>query len=59
MNKAYDRLKKAFEDNPVQVLFAAGIVAQGVAKLMHANTERQNAKTYRMETIRRTMLKNR
>lgn len=57
MNKAMDKLKKAWEENPLQVIFIAGIAANGVAKLMKANTERQNAKTYRMETQRRMMLK--
>lgn len=47
------RLKEQVEDNP---LFAAGIAAAllgGCAKLLDANTKRQNAKTWRREVKRR------
>jgi hypothetical protein len=47
------KLKEQVEDNP---LFAAGIAAgllAGAAKLLNANTSRQNAKTWRREVKRR------
>lgn len=56
MNKGLAKLKEAWEENPLQVLFVAGLLTQGAAKLMKVNVERQNAKTYRMETQRRMML---
>lgn len=59
MHKAYEKIKKAFEENPLQVIFVAGIAMQGAAKLMKANTERQNAKTYRMEVQRRLLMNKR
>lgn len=47
------KLKQQVEDNP---LFAAGVAAGllgGAAKLLDANTKRQNAKTWRREVKRR------
>lgn len=51
------KLKEQVEDNP---LFAAGVLAgllAGAAKLLNANTGRQNAKTWRREVKRRENVK--
>ena len=44
---------KAYEDNAVLFIGAAGVTLTGVAKLVSANTERKNSKTYRKEVDRR------
>lgn len=57
MNQYTDRLKKAWEENPLQVMLATGLLMQGAAKLMQANTNRRNSKTYNLEVQRRIMMK--
>lgn len=44
---------KAYEENVVVFIGAAGIALTGVAKLISANTERKNSKVYRKEVDRR------
>lgn len=59
MNPGWEKIKRAWNENPVQVLVVAGFVATAVTKLMKANTERQNASTYRREVDRRIAMKGR
>lgn len=44
---------KAYEDNAILFIGAAGVALTGVAKLVSANTERKNSKTHRKEVERR------
>ena len=44
---------KAYEDNAVVFIGAAGIALTGVAKLLSANTDRKNSKIHRKEVERR------
>jgi hypothetical protein len=57
MEKAMDKLKMAFEQNPLQVIFVAGIAAGGAAKLLNAMTSAKNAKTWEKEVDRRRMMR--
>lgn len=59
MNKAMDRIKQAWNENPLAVLAVGALVANAAAKLMEANNHRQNAKSWEMEVARRSMMKNR
>lgn len=59
MNKAMDKIKQAWNENPLAVLAVAAVVATAAAKLMDANTARHNSRAWEMEVARRTMMKNR
>lgn len=48
-------LRRAWEENTALVLVAGATALTGVAKLMNANTERKNSKTWRKEVDRRTI----
>lgn len=56
MEKGLKRLKIAWEQNPLQVIFVVGVAAGGAAKLLNAVTEAQNAKTWKKEVDRRRMM---
>lgn len=55
MNNAWNKLKDAWNENPLAVIAAAGIAATAVAKLMQASTEARNARTWKKEVDRRRM----
>lgn len=52
------KLMDQVEENPVAALVIGGVALQGGAKLMKANTERKNAKTWRREVARRERKQN-
>lgn len=56
MNDWKTRLKQAWNDNPLAVIFVATLAAGAAAKLMDANTSRQNAKSWEKEVDRRRMV---
>ena len=47
------KLKKAWDEQPALVLAAGATALTGIAKLMQANTNRKNSKTWRKEVDRR------
>ena len=53
MNRFLENLKKQAQENPVLALAAAAAVLTATSKLMQANNERSNSRTYRLETERR------
>jgi hypothetical protein len=55
MNKFWTNLKRQAEENPVVVLGVAAALLTGAAKVMDANNNRSNSKTYALETQRRIM----
>jgi len=57
MKKVTDRIKQAWEDNPLAVLAVGALVANAAAKLIEANTARHNSRTWEMEVSRRRMMK--
>lgn len=57
MDKAWNRIKQAWEENPLAVIAVAAIAATAAAKLMDANTARHNAQAWQMEVQRRTRMK--
>jgi len=59
MNKAWDKIKQTWEENPLLVIVIATAAATAASKLVDANTARHNAKSWEMEVARRTMMKNR
>lgn len=52
-NDVKTRVKKAFDDNPILFIGVSAGAIQATAKLIQANTERKNAKTWRHEVKRR------
>lgn len=46
-------LKRSAEENPLLTIGVFGAALTGLAKLMNANTSRQNAKTWKKEVARR------
>lgn len=59
MNKWTERIKQAWNENPLAVVAVGAIAITAVAKLMDANTERTKAKTWEMEVDRRRMMSTR
>lgn len=47
------RTKRAFDENPILFLGVGAASLSGAAKLMNANTNRKNSKTWRQEVKRR------
>ncbi len=52
-NRVKNSTLKAYEDNAVLFIGAAGVALTGVAKLVSANTDRKNSKIHRKEVDRR------
>lgn len=46
-------IKRKIEENPIATIGALGLAANGIAKLMNANTARKNSKTWKKEVNRR------
>lgn len=59
MNKWTDKIKQAWNENPLAVVVVGAVAVTAVAKLMDANTERTKAKTWEMEVDRRRMMQSR
>lgn len=53
MNKALDKIKQAWDENPIAVVVVASLAATAVAKLMDASTNRVNAHAWKKEVDRR------
>lgn len=51
------QLKRAWEENPIQVILAAGVAMTASAKLLGAVTDARNARTWKKEVERRRMMK--
>ena len=52
-NRVKNATVKAYEDNAVLFIGAAGVALTGAAKLVSANTDRKNSKIHRKEVERR------
>ena len=48
-----DNIKKAFDQDPVMVTGVGAALIIAIAKLMDANTNRKNSKTWKKEVNRR------
>jgi hypothetical protein len=55
MNKAINKIKQAWDENPLAVVAVASTAVFAVAKLMDATTARKNAKAWEIEVNRRAM----
>lgn len=55
-SRFYQNLKLQVEDHPMETIVVAGATALAIAKVMQANTERKNAKTWEKEVDRRTKM---
>lgn len=55
MNKALDKLKKAWEENPLSVILVGSLAATAAAKLLEASNNRTNARAWEKEVDRRRM----
>ena len=53
MKNAMAKVKQAWEENPLAVIAVGSTVIFAVAKLMDANTNRQNAQSWKTEVNRR------
>lgn len=51
------QIKRVIEDNPLVAAAAAAALLNGAAKLMNANTQRVNSKTWKTEVARRDRTK--
>lgn len=51
------KLKRQIEENPLLAATIGAAVLQGAAKLMNANTQRKNSKTWAKEVNRRTTIR--
>lgn len=56
MNNAMDRLKKAWNENPLQVIAIGALAATAAAKLIEASTSARNSKAWNREVDRRIMM---
>lgn len=52
-SKAIDKIKQAWNENPLAVIFVASVAATAASKLLDASTERTRAKTWAKEVDRR------
>jgi NAD/NADP transhydrogenase alpha subunit len=52
-DKIKDQVKKAWDNNPLQVIFVAGVAMGGAAKLLGAVTDARNSRTWKKEVDRR------
>lgn len=57
MNDWKTRIKQAWNENPLAVIAIAALAATAAAKVMDANTQRQNAKVWAREVDRRVMVR--
>lgn len=56
-DKLKEQIKKAWDQNPLQVIAVTGIAMGGAAKLLGAVTDARNARTWKKEVERRRMMK--
>jgi hypothetical protein len=55
MHNGIERLKQAWNENPMQVLIVGSLVVTATAKLLDASTSRANSRAWNMEVQRRMM----
>lgn len=53
MQNAWDKLKKKWDEDPMQVLVVGALVATAAAKLLEASTARANSRSWNREVARR------
>lgn len=56
MNKAWNQIKKAWEENPLQVIVIGALAATAAAKLLDASTAAKNSRAWEKEVNRRIMM---
>lgn len=56
MNKAFDKLKRAWDENPMQVLVVGALVATAAAKLIEASNSSRNSRSWQKEVDRRRFM---
>lgn len=54
MHNAKDRIKKAWDENPLAVIAVGAVAATAAAKVLTAVTEARNAQTWKKEVDRRS-----
>lgn len=54
MNRAFDKIKQAWDENPIGTIIVAAFAATAAAKLLDASTARANARTWSREVDRRS-----
>jgi hypothetical protein len=55
VDKIKEQAKKAWDQNPLGVIAATGMVMTGAAKLLGSVTDARNARTWKKEVDRRRM----
>lgn len=53
MDKAFDKLKRTWEDNPMQCLIVGALVATAAAKFIDASANAASRRTWAKEVDRR------
>lgn len=59
MNKAWNKIKQTWEENPLVVIGIGAVAVNAAAKLMDANTRRTNAQAWQIEVDRRNRMSQR
>lgn len=57
MNKAWDKIKQAWNDNPMAVILVTTLAANAAAKVLHEVVAARNSRTYALEVERRRMMR--
>lgn len=57
MNKAWSKIKQAWEDNPLAVITVGALAATAASKLLHEIVAAKNAKTWEREVDRRRTMR--
>jgi hypothetical protein len=55
MNKALDKIKQAWEENPLQVIVVGALAATAASKLIDSMAAAKNTSTWAKEVDRRRM----
>ena len=58
MNKGFDKIKQAWDDNPIGVLIVGAFVATAASKVLDARSSARNSRAWQREVDRRIMMKN-
>lgn len=56
MNKALDKIKQAWDENPLAVITIGAFAVTATAKLIDATTSARNSRAWQKEVDRRVMM---
>jgi hypothetical protein len=59
MEKVIDKIKQAWDENPLAVIAVGALAVTAAARIINATTEARNSHTWKKEVDRRMMMKSR